>query len=174
MDAGTALDLLGALAAQGVDACVGGGWGVDALLGEQTRPHGDLDLWIQATAFDRAELALVRAGVDRLFPWGNDRPWNFVLHDGGARRIDLHLYEALGDGRLHYGGIDSGDVFPAVALDGRGTIAGVPVRCETPEWSVRGHTGYAPRPDDHHDVGRLCARFGIERPAGFTSPGGPP
>ncbi|HEX6737122.1 MAG TPA: aminoglycoside nucleotidyltransferase, partial [Vicinamibacteria bacterium] len=31
------------LAERGVRVWVDGGWGVDALLGEQTRPHKDLD-----------------------------------------------------------------------------------------------------------------------------------
>jgi len=36
------LEILTAL--HGTDVWIGGGWGVDALVGEQTRPHGDLDL----------------------------------------------------------------------------------------------------------------------------------
>ena len=31
----------------GVELWIDGGWGVDALLGEQTRPHEDLDIAIQ-------------------------------------------------------------------------------------------------------------------------------
>ncbi len=31
----------------GIEMWVDGGWGVDALLGEQTRPHKDLDIAIQ-------------------------------------------------------------------------------------------------------------------------------
>jgi lincosamide nucleotidyltransferase A/C/D/E len=44
MTAGDATALLGRLAEREVNACVGGGWAVDALLGEQTREHADLDL----------------------------------------------------------------------------------------------------------------------------------
>jgi lincosamide nucleotidyltransferase A/C/D/E len=80
---------------------VGGGWAVDALLGEQTRPHTDLDLWASADDFEGLVAALVDAQVDRLLPWPGDRPWNFVLHDGGERRVDLHLYERVGDDLLH-------------------------------------------------------------------------
>lgn len=167
MDAEAALDLLDALAAIGVDPCVGGGWAVDALLEEQTRPHGDLDLWVHAMQFEHAVVAFTRAGVDRLYPWGDDRPWNFVLHDGARRRIDLHLYEVVRDGSIHYGGVETGEIFPASALEGQGAIDGTPVRCETAEWSVRWHTGYVPRPVDHHDVSRLCTRFELELPPGF-------
>ena len=42
------VDLVEALQTQGAHPCVGGGWGVDALLGHQTRDHSDLDLWLPA------------------------------------------------------------------------------------------------------------------------------
>jgi lincosamide nucleotidyltransferase A/C/D/E len=32
-----------------IEFYVDGGWGVDALLGKQTRPHADLDIAIQGT-----------------------------------------------------------------------------------------------------------------------------
>ena len=44
----------------------------------------------------------VEHGLDRIHPWPGDRPWNFVLHDGRTRRVDLHLYETLGDGSIQY------------------------------------------------------------------------
>jgi lincosamide nucleotidyltransferase A/C/D/E len=167
MDACNAVGLLVALDASGVDVCVGGGWAVDALLGEQTRPHGDLDLWIPADSFEFAVVTFADIGIDRLYPWPGDRPWNFVLHDVARRRVDLHLYEPLSSGELHYGGVESGERYPADALRGRGTIDGRPVRCESQEWSVRWHSGYPPRPEDLHDVPPLCAKFGIELPPGF-------
>jgi lincosamide nucleotidyltransferase A/C/D/E len=100
-------------------------------------------------------------------PWPGDRPWNFVLHDGARRRVDLHLYEQRPGGAFHYGSALSGEAFPAEALGGSGTIAGVPVRCESAEWSLRWHTGYTPRPSDRHDVRALCQRFGLPLPEGF-------
>src|SRR5687767_3676578 len=81
-------------------------------------------------------------GVDRIFPWPGDRPWNFVLHDGRRHRVDLHLYEDREDGQIHYGSALAGDVFPAAALDGCGKIGAQSVRCESPEWALRWHTGY--------------------------------
>lgn len=167
MAAGEAVALLEALREHGVDACVGGGWGVDALLGEQTREHSDLDLWVPAAHLERLFVALSERGVDQIFPWPGDRPWNFVLHDGGRARVDLHLYEPLPDGTLHYGSVRDGDRFPAEALSGRGTIAGSAVRCEAPRWAVRWHTGYPPRAADRHDVPLLCQRFGIDLPEAF-------
>ena len=41
---------------------VGGGWGVDALVGRQTRAHRDLDLAVDAEDEGRALAALARRG----------------------------------------------------------------------------------------------------------------
>jgi len=160
--------LLDGLNAHDVDACVGGGWGVDALLGEQTREHSDLDLWLPATQLERLFVAFVERGIDRIYPWPGDRPWNFVLHDGARLRVDLHLYEPLADHSFHYGSAISGVAFPTEALSGQGTIAGTAVRCESPAWAVRWHTGYPPRAVDRHDVPRLCEHFGIDLPEAFA------
>ncbi|MEV6298898.1 aminoglycoside nucleotidyltransferase [Actinoplanes sp. NPDC051861] len=168
MTAGEVADLLGALDAPRVDVCVGGGWAVDALLEEQTREHSDLDLWLPAAHLEWLFRALAARGIDRVFPWPGDRPWNFVLHDGARTRIDLHLYERLPDGRLHYGSVLDGETFPASALEGRGVIAGRPVRCEAAEWAVRWHTGYPPRAADRHDVPLLCHKFNLELPEAFA------
>ena len=48
MSASAVLDAMAALDAAGIRAWIGGGWRVDALLGEQTRVHRDLDLAIGA------------------------------------------------------------------------------------------------------------------------------
>ncbi|MCZ4507831.1 MULTISPECIES: nucleotidyltransferase domain-containing protein [Streptomyces] len=178
MSAKDVVALVERLDAHGVDACVGGGWGVDALLGEQTREHSDLDVWAPAAHLESLFVAFAEAGVDRIFPWPGDRPWNFVLHDGVRLRVDLHLYEPLADGSLHYGSVVEGGPFPAEALAGRGSIAGTAVRCESAEWAVRWHTGYPARDVDRHDVPLLCQRFGIPLPEGFEpleerSPSGP-
>lgn len=162
-----AVELVSALEAGGVDACVGGGWAVDALLRQQTRDHSDLDLWLPAAHLELLIPVLGQQGLDRLLPVPGDRPWNFVVHDGGRRRVDLHLYEALPAGDLHYGSVIGGHLFPASALTDRGEIAGREVRCEAPPWALSCHTGYPPRTVDHHDVALLCARFGLELPEAY-------
>lgn len=167
MSAQDVVALLEQLAAHEVDLCLAGGWGVDALLREQTREHSDLDLWAPAAHVERMFAAFAKVGVDRVFPWPGDRPWNFVLHDGVRLRVDLHLYEKLTDGTLHYGSVVDGYVFPADALAGQGSVAGVDVRCEAAEWAVRWHTGYPARAVDRHDVPLLCQRFGVALPEGF-------
>lgn len=165
MPAAAALRILDVLATAGVTTTVGGGWGIDALLKEQTREHSDLDLWLPAEHLDRLTSAMAAEGIDRVLPWPGDRPWNFVLHDGATLRLDLHLYETLHRGNVHYGSVNAPVVFPAAALAGRGVIDDCIVRCEAPEWALRWHTGYPARAVDRHDVALLCACYGLEPPA---------
>jgi lincosamide nucleotidyltransferase A/C/D/E len=164
MPADAALHLLDVLAAYDVRPCVGGGWGVDALIGEQTRPHSDLDLWIPTTETEGLFVAFVAEGIDRIFPWPDDRPWNFVLHDADTRRVDLHFYERGPGGRLQYGSAVDPFVFSEADLSGHGVIAGVEVRCQRPEFALRCHTGYQPRDIDRADVAALCPRFALAVP----------
>jgi lincosamide nucleotidyltransferase A/C/D/E len=159
--------LLAALERHGVDACVGGGWAVDALVGRRSREHSDLDLWVEADDLESLFLAFTEEGVDRVFPWPGDRPWNFVLHDGRSRRVDLHLYEPLEGGRLHYGSVTAPFVFTVDDLAGSGEIDGVAVRCEAPAFALRNHTGYPVRDVDRLDVAVLCEHFGLVVPGEY-------
>jgi lincosamide nucleotidyltransferase A/C/D/E len=76
----------------------------------------------------------------------------------------MNFRQPLTSGYAHYRAHLTGEVFPAEALDGIGSIS---VRCETAEWSVRWHTGYPARPIDGDDVTRLCERFAIPVPEAF-------
>jgi lincosamide nucleotidyltransferase A/C/D/E len=163
----TVRTLITALQQYGVAACIGGGWAVDALVGKQTREHLDLDVWVDAEDFEGLVAAFADQGVDRIYPWPGDRPWNFVLHDGHSRRVDLHLYETLSDGRLNYGSLKAPFMFTRDDLSGEGEIAGSSVQCECPEFALQNHTGYEPREIDRHDVAVLCERFGLQPPENF-------
>ena len=56
---GDLLAVTTALHRAGIAHWVAGGWGVDALVGRQTRPHRDLDLAVDADQLDQA-VALLR------------------------------------------------------------------------------------------------------------------
>jgi len=167
MTADSAVELLSALRADGVDVCLSGGWGVDALLGRQTRDHEDLDLWVPADHTAALFETLVARGVDRVAPWPGNRPWNFPMH-GGRLRVDLHFYEEMSLDEWHYGSLTGGWTFPSSAFRGQGSIDGVDIRCEAPEWSLRFHTGYPIREVDRHDVPLLCQRFDLPLPEEYA------
>lgn len=148
----------------GVEVWIDGGWGVDALLGEQTRPHSDLDIVVQ-----QKDAAVLRETLHtrgyREVKLQIARPWNFVMGDESGREIDVHVIVLDGHGNGIYGPPENEEMYPAASLTGTGTIDGLTVRCISPEWAVKFHSGYELRESDFRDVSALCKRFGIGLPA---------
>jgi lincosamide nucleotidyltransferase A/C/D/E len=146
---------------------VDGGWGVDALLGEQTRPHQDLDIGVQQKDVPRLRQLLQERGY-RDIKLEEARPWNFVLGDQNGREIDLHVIVLDDHGNGLYGPAERGEMYPAASLTGTGSIHGRIVRCISPEWMVRFHSGYRLQEKDFQDVSALCKKFRIELPEAFA------
>ena len=144
-----------------IDLIIDGGWGVDALLGEQTRPHADLDIAVQHK--DVAKIrALLEARGYKDVPRDDTRECNFVLGDDRGRQIDIHSYTFDAAGNHIYG-----VPYPFDSLTGSGSVKGCPVKCISPEWMVKFHTGYQLDENDYHDVKVLCQRFGLEIPSEY-------
>ena len=160
-----ALAVLDALAGAGCRTWVHGGWGVDALLQEQTRPHDDLDLVVDVTQWPAVREALSHLGYTVVV---DGMPGNTVLLDPAGRQVDLHPARIDRAGNARYSG-DDGSAWdiPADALHSRGAIAGREVACLGPEIEVASHAGYALDDDDRADVAALVARFGVRPPTGF-------
>lgn len=142
-----------------IDVIVDGGWGVDALLGHQTRAHLDLDIAIPADQRRSLRELLLRAGFSQI--WTADL-WehNFVLEDDRRRRIDVHSFELDDDGR-NVGGVE----YQGSHLRGTGRIGERGVRCIPVDVLIGFHLGYAQDIEDYHDVLALCERFDRPLPA---------
>jgi len=160
----TVVDLLQALQASGVDSWVDGGWGVDALLGRQTRPHEDHDLVVALGQVPRIRAVLGSRG----FILAEDElPVRFVLSHPQLGHIDFHTV-TFDD---HGAGLQpqpSGTVF-RYPPEGFvcGCIAGQAVRCISAEVQVLCHLGYEPKEKDVHDVLALHHAFGVTLPATY-------
>ena len=154
----------------GVDVWIDGGWAVDALLGEQTRAHADLDIAIETRHVERLRRALDERRFCEIRR-NDSSAWNFVMANSGGLEIDVHAFTFDGKGDGVYGPPENGDFYWAEALTGRGEINRSPVRCISPEWLVRFHTGYELSWTDVRDVQVLCERFGIELPAEYRKLG---
>ncbi len=146
---------------------IDGGWGVDALLGEQTRPHQDLDITVQQKDVPRLRQLLQARGYKEI-KLEEARPWNFVLGDENGREIDFHVIVIDPRGNGLYGPTEKGEAYAAASLTGTGSINGRTVRCISPEWTVRFHSGYKLKEKDFRDVSALCKKFGIELPEAFA------
>lgn len=162
MSAESVVEIMGLLESRGVAAWLDGGWGVDALLGEQTRAHDDLDLVI---ALDRSSAAQDALGSTGFRIVEDETPTRFVLRDERGRQVDFHtvVFDDEGGGVQH---LQDGSSFryPPEGFDCSGCVAGRTLRCLTPQVQVRCHCGYEPDQNDYHDVLLLCVRFGIEPP----------
>jgi len=173
--AAEAAQILDRLDAAGIWYCVEGGWGVDALLGEQTRPHEDIDLAVRMEDVDRICSTLweyVRHDVE----W----PSSFVLRDSRGRKVDAHplRFDANGDG--WQANATGGEPYrwPREHLGARGRIARTKVeaprdvRCITPELQLRWHEYDGFDDVDWQDMRALCDRFGLTPPERLaTRPG---
>ncbi|MEV6349650.1 hypothetical protein [Actinoplanes sp. NPDC051851] len=142
---------------------VDGGWGVDALLGRQTREHGDLDV-----AIEERHLGAFRGMLNGhgFVPVGEDgaTAWNFLMRNATGAVVDLHavVLDAHGNGVL--GPPEAGNAYPAASLTGRGTIGDRTVDCITAAWAVRFRDVYRGDADDRADVLALCRRFDLPVP----------
>jgi lincosamide nucleotidyltransferase A/C/D/E len=147
----------------GIEVWIDGGWAVDALLGEATRPHDDLDVALETRWVGRFRDVLAARGF-REIARDDASAWNFVLEDGAGLQVDAHAFTFDEHGDGVYGPPENGEFYRADALTGVGVIDGRRVRCISSAWLVRFRSGYPWREKDVHDVTALCERFGIELP----------
>ncbi len=127
MPTAIAVRTLAALEAAGIVAVLMGGWGVDALVGEQLRVHHDLDLIVDHTQLDLTLMALGALGFREWFrnpdpaPFGESQlEGSIAVRDAAMRVIDLHPLHLDVDG-------------PALAP---GDIGGHPVTCLAPKVQI--------------------------------------
>jgi len=163
MDAGRVLDLLAELRANDVAAWLDGGWAVDALLGEQTREHDDLDLVTRLEDSARIEEVLGERGY--VTGYGAP-PHSFELVDSRGHQVDVHPASIAANGDGVYKLVSGEDwIYPAHGFLGVGRILGQEVACLTPEVVLVNHsTGYALDADHERDVTALCERLGLPLP----------
>jgi lincosamide nucleotidyltransferase A/C/D/E len=163
MTATDVIEIIQLLNQHHLEVCVDGGWGVDALLGEQTRAHADLDIAIPHKDVPHIR-ALLEARGYKDVPRDDTRDCNFVLGDDQGHQVDIHSYTFDSAGNLIYG-----VAYPFDSLNGTGSVNGYPIKCISPEWLVQFHTGYQLDGNDYQDVKALCQRFGIPMPPEYAA-----
>ena len=149
LSAAQAVELCDALEAAGVRYWVIGGWGVDALLGRETRPHKDLDILATRADFASLRTMLEREGLTVTHVWKESRwiddlgePWPtaFVADDPRGRSLDVHLVGLRRDGTLvqHF---ENPWRFPD-DFAAAGTIGGRTIPCLSTVAQLQMHVGY--------------------------------
>lgn len=158
------VDLLKKTEQIGVKIWLDGGWGVDALVGCQTRQHNDVDIFIQKKD------AIIF--IEMLSSNGYSEIWmeytsedHTTWQDAGDRIVDLHLFEFAEAGMMRY----ENELYPSDILKGKGTIGGIAVRCLTAEAQLLYHQGYKHDENDVHDVFLLCEKFELPIPEKYLN-----
>lgn len=183
MTAEDVVELYSGLLTRGVQLWLDGGWGIDALLERQTRPHKDFDAIVAFEDLPALTRFLGGCGFALELIWPENR-WApcpgppaligrehpavqaataFVLEDELGRELDFHVvrFDEHGRGMPAW---NSDLVFPPEAFAGLGTVGSSRVRCLSAETQMRTHTGYVLKESDLHDLRLLHDRFGLDYP----------
>ena len=147
--------MLGVSAAAGLRCWVAGGWGVDALLGRQTRVHRDLDLALDVThtTLDLAVETLEALDYCVETDWW---PTRVELAAPCGRWVDLHpvVFDDQGIGwQANLDGLPPFRYPPEAFAEG--VITGSGVRCLSIAHQLLFHSGYPPRAHDLADIALL-------------------
>jgi lincosamide nucleotidyltransferase A/C/D/E len=166
-------ELLRELEGAGVEVWLDGGWGVDALLGRQHRPHKDVDLIPRVDDVPKLRRALAARGFSLV---QGSPPDSFVLADGRGLEVDVHAVRFDSKGNGIYRMENGRDwIYPAGGFEGRGVAGGMSVRCLSPAAQVLCHAhGYTPVEKDLRDMELLRERFGVELPPVLRRDGAAP
>ncbi len=162
MTASDVIEIVDLLIQNGVEVIIDGGWGVDALLEKQTRKHEDLDVAVLHKDVPTIRNLLEARGY---YDVPRDDTWecNFVLGDDQGHLFDIHscTFDQTGNNIF-------GVEYPFDSWKGAGFINGYQVKCISPDWMVKFHTGYELDDNDYQDVKFLCKKFGIEIPSDYA------
>lgn len=162
MDAQYVVDLYSRLENAGIKIWIDGGWAVDALLGQQTRPHEDLDVAVERKNLLTLKENLVDQGYKDV-PRDENKMWDLVMNDGYGHEIEVHAFEFDNDGKVVIE--EYWDGYSADSLDGIGSINDQKVRCVSLSQLLKTHQTDKRelKEKDHKDIIALCDKFGLYR-----------
>lgn len=156
------IDLIKAIKNIGVEVWLDGGWGVDALIGAQTRMHNDVDIFIEKKNAEAINALLTERGYHQTKTDFTTQD-HLVWLDKNKRIVDLHLFEFAEAGKLYF----EDTAYPSEVISGIGKIGEIEVRCLTADAQVLFHQGYEHDNNDIHDVLMLCKKFKIAVPSQY-------
>ena len=139
-----------------------GGWGVDALIGYETRIHNDIDIFVEKKDYHKF-IQIIKDNGFYEIKMEYTTTSHTVWEDENKRIIDLHCFEYTDDDKILY----EGNCFPLETFTGRGKVEDIEVSCIEPYSQVMFHLGYEFDENDMHDVKLLCETFHIEIPDAY-------
>jgi len=149
-------------AVQPIPIWIDGGWGVDALLRRQTRPHSDLDIIIAKDDLANFLAVLTTNG----FVLDQSQEGQVFCSSRGLQ-VDVHTV-CFDDNGFGVFELPDGAEWPLApsAFLGDGSIGGLDVRCLSAEAQVLCHSqGYTPSAKDLADMQALQCKFNVALPS---------
>lgn len=143
------LAVLAALSKSGYQFWVGGGWGVDALYGRQTRAHRDLDLAVDLRDVEGTVETLTSRGYTTETDW---RPVRVEMINPAVGWVDLHPVDFDESGYGRQADIGGGWFEYPPGSFSFGNLGGVVVPCLSQNKQLQFRRGYELRDVDRHDL----------------------
>ncbi len=141
--------VLDALEATGCSFWLEGGWGIDALVGRQTRPHQDVDIDFDGNCADEVISAIEAIGYKEHL---DERPTRIeFLHPDGSC-VDLHPLVILPHGGARQIAPDGSTWTFQAEWFTLGSLGGRSVPCYTDAGQRYFHSGYEHREVDTADL----------------------
>ncbi len=154
-----AIEIISLFQSKGIVIYLDGGWGVDALVGFESRAHNDIDIFIEQQNKDYAvKLLMNHRYSEKVMEYTTLD--HTVWQDDKERIIDLHIFSLNSKDDFVFEGAS----YPKEIFSGKGRIGDLEVNCITPEWQIIFHSGYELDDNDIKDVLLLCNRFNIGVP----------
>jgi lincosamide nucleotidyltransferase A/C/D/E len=160
----------------GIQVWIDGGWGIDALLEEETRSHKDMDFIADKRFYDDIRSFFFSKGY-KVSEDEPDTEWHFLLEGPDGEIVDVMLVGFLEEGGATYPPAGEGvTAFPAYAFEGKGKINSKDVECIsaeyrllclTKDYGVVGRTGYVFNEKDYNDLKAISDKFNITMPPEF-------
>jgi lincosamide nucleotidyltransferase A/C/D/E len=170
MGATDVVDVLELLDHAGISCWLVGGWGVDALVGRQTRKHLDVDVALEGQFLEQALNSLESAGFVAVqregFPART--PAMVILRDKPRRRVELMPVDISAPPPGENGRREASRFRYAADSITTGTVNGRTVACLAAPVQLMLRTSYTPRDSDRHDVRVLMEHYRLDVPQGWS------
>lgn len=126
-----------------------GGWGVDVLVGKQTRTHRDIDIDYDSRYTEKLLQALTNAGYTITT---DEMPVRMELHHPKTGYLDIHPFVLSDDGCAKQADGDGGWYEFEPGFFGCAMFEGMVIPCISAKGQKIFHTGYELRDVDKHDL----------------------
>lgn len=134
-----------------------GGWGVDVLVGKQTREHRDIDIDFDSCYNEKLIQTLIENGYTITTDWS---PVRVELYHPDLSYLDIHPFVLSDDGTAKQADLEGGWYEFEAEYFGDAIFSGRKISCISAKGQMVFHTGYDLREVDRHDIKNIKKLLG--------------